>query len=144
VPTAGGEPRPLTAGPRANDAPRWSPDGRTLAFTADRKENGERQLHLLRLDSGEAQPLTDLDGDVHAPAWSPDGRRIAFLVEAPPTEEERRRKEQKDDVVLFEREPKFTRVWSVDVRTGRAGHPMPPPGRHGDPTALLTRGAVKV
>src|SRR6266850_615121 len=50
-------PRRLTAGPR-DGAPRWSPDGSTLAFL--RPKDGQAQLHLLPLTGGEAQQLTDL------------------------------------------------------------------------------------
>jgi dipeptidyl aminopeptidase/acylaminoacyl peptidase len=73
---ADAEPRPLTAGPR-DSAPRWSPDGRRLAFI--RHEGKENQLFVLPLDGGEARQLTDLAGGASSPAWSPDGRTLAFL-----------------------------------------------------------------
>src|SRR6266853_3744063 len=50
-------PRRLTAGPH-DGAPRWSPDGTTLAFL--RPKDGHAQLYLLSLAGGEAQQLTDL------------------------------------------------------------------------------------
>jgi dipeptidyl aminopeptidase/acylaminoacyl peptidase len=69
-------PRPLTAGPR-DSAPRWSPDGRRLAFL--RHAGKADQLFVLRLDGGEARQLTDLPRGALSPAWSPDGRTLAFL-----------------------------------------------------------------
>ena len=69
-------PRPLTAGPR-DTAPRWSPDGRRLAFV--RHAGKEDQLFVLPLDGGEARQLTDLPRGAKSPAWSPDGRTLAFL-----------------------------------------------------------------
>src|SRR3970040_1945561 len=39
-------PARLTSGPRSDTTPRWSPDGRTLAFLSDRQKDGERQVHL--------------------------------------------------------------------------------------------------
>jgi dipeptidyl aminopeptidase/acylaminoacyl peptidase len=69
-------PRPLTAGPR-DTAPRWSPDGRRLAFL--RHAGKEDQLFVLPLDGGEARQLTDLPRGAKSPAWSPDGRTLAFL-----------------------------------------------------------------
>jgi dipeptidyl aminopeptidase/acylaminoacyl peptidase len=69
-------PRPLTAGPR-DTAPRWSPDGRRLAFL--RHAGKEDQMFLLPLDGGEARQLTELPGGAQSPAWSPDGRTLAFL-----------------------------------------------------------------
>src|SRR2546425_9205640 len=72
-------PRRLTAGPK-DGAPRWSPDGTTLAFL--RSKDGRPQLHLLSLAGGEAQQLTDLPKGASPAAWSPDGKTIAFTSTA--------------------------------------------------------------
>ncbi len=59
--------------------PRWSPDGRTLAFWSDR--SGEYQLTLRPADgSGAEKKLTSLGaGFRYAPKWSPDSKKIAFI-----------------------------------------------------------------
>jgi dipeptidyl aminopeptidase/acylaminoacyl peptidase len=75
-----GEPRPLTAGPH-DSTPRWSPDGRRLAFVRAAERDGKTeppQIYLLPFDGGEARGITDLPKGASAPAWSPDGTRIAF------------------------------------------------------------------
>jgi dipeptidyl aminopeptidase/acylaminoacyl peptidase len=74
-----GEPRQLTTGQKRDSAPRWSPDGRSLAFVSDR--DGKRQLYILSLDGGDPRRLTDHPTGVAGPHWSPDGRRIAFLAD---------------------------------------------------------------
>lgn len=73
----GGGPEQLTAGPD-DGAPRWSPDGRCLAFV--RPVDGAPQVHLLRLGAGEAVALTSRKEGAGEPVWSPDGTMIAFAA----------------------------------------------------------------
>jgi dipeptidyl aminopeptidase/acylaminoacyl peptidase len=81
VETAGdAAPRSLTSGPR-DLAPRWSPDGATIAFLRSPDKDGKPQppqLYLLPMTGGEAQRVTDLPRPVLSPTWSPDGSKIAF------------------------------------------------------------------
>lgn len=69
--------RPFSSGPK-DSAPRWSPDGRGLAFVADRGDGA--QVMLARLDGGEPRRLTSAAHGASQPAWSPDGRRLAFVA----------------------------------------------------------------
>lgn len=84
---AGATARAFTCGER-DRAPRWSPDGKHLAFISDRQGDGA-QLWVMRTNGGEAWQLTRLQGGVASePVWSPDGRQIAvlhrLLADAPP------------------------------------------------------------
>src|SRR4051794_25586911 len=56
APVAGGAPMQLTNGSESENGPRWSPDGKTIAFTAKRGDNEFAQIYLLATDGGEARP----------------------------------------------------------------------------------------
>ena len=94
--TSGAAPRPFTAGQKRDTSPRWSPDGRWLAFISDREPKKKGQLYVMPADGGEPVRVTDQKQGVAAPAWSPDSRRIAFTSrvggwEEPEDEAEKRK-----------------------------------------------------
>ena len=71
----------LTASKDSEDTPRWSADGRYLAFLSARGgEDAPAQLWLMDRGGGEAQVVTSFKGDVLDYDWSPDGKRIALIV----------------------------------------------------------------
>jgi dipeptidyl aminopeptidase/acylaminoacyl peptidase len=74
----------LTTSKSSEHAPRWSPDGRYLAFLSDRDDTREvDQVWLLDRMGGEAERITDLPGGVTEYAWSPDGKRMALIASDP-------------------------------------------------------------
>jgi dipeptidyl aminopeptidase/acylaminoacyl peptidase len=76
-------PRPLTRSEKADEAPRFSPDGKTLAFVSTR--TGTPQVYVLDLAGGEARKLTDLAMGVQDPlVFSPDGKKLAFVSDVFP------------------------------------------------------------
>ena len=89
VDSVGGEPRRFTTGNKRDLAPRWSPDGRFLAFTTDREAKKKTQLYLMPADGGEPHRLSNLPMGVSNPAWSPDSTRIVITsrVGGPPEPE---------------------------------------------------------
>ena len=71
----------VTSSPDGESSPRWSPDGRYLAFLSGRQEGKGAQVWLLDRRGGEAQRLTQLKGGVSDYVWSPDSKRLAVVVE---------------------------------------------------------------
>lgn len=76
-----GQPRPYTRGPKSDSQPRWSPDGRRLAFVRHMGDGprSERQIWIIDRDGGEAYQLTAMRHGAGNPMWSPDGRYLAFV-----------------------------------------------------------------
>jgi dipeptidyl aminopeptidase/acylaminoacyl peptidase len=76
--------RQLTNTPGLNTAPRFSPDGKTIAFISSRREE-EPQIWLIPVDGGEARQLTRLATGASGPLiWSPDGTTIVCSSEVYP------------------------------------------------------------
>jgi dipeptidyl aminopeptidase/acylaminoacyl peptidase len=75
-----GDIRVLTFGPNTDRLPKYSPDGRHIAFLSDRKRSGDFQLYLLDLATGATKATACVDGWVENLHWSPDGRRVLLGV----------------------------------------------------------------
>jgi dipeptidyl aminopeptidase/acylaminoacyl peptidase len=84
--TPGAEPRQLTSGRFMHRSPAWSPDGREIAFAANRNPDWDRSrvsdIWTIPAHGGEPRRVTDGKGTYGEPAWSPDGTKLAFLGEA--------------------------------------------------------------
>ena len=107
--------RQWTYSAKSEQSPRWSPDGRTLAFLSDR--DGTMQIFLMPVSGGEAMELTNARNAVETLRWSPDGKRIAFLATDPRTDAEERKQRDQDDARVIDVDRKPVRVWTVDVAT---------------------------
>ncbi len=117
IAVSGGQPVQLTNGTESENAPRWSPDGRTIAFTAKRGDNEFAQLYLLPVEGGEARQLTTHASAVSDPTWSPDGTALYFRAADPKTAEEKTREKNRDDVFAYDENYKQTHLWKVIVAT---------------------------
>jgi dipeptidyl aminopeptidase/acylaminoacyl peptidase len=110
--------RQFTHSGKSEFTPRWSPDGKQLAFLSDRDE--EQQVYAMRADGGEAAALTKGKRGVRSFAWSPDGKQIAFLAPDTKTEAEEKKEKDKDDAHVADKEVKHARLWLLTLDTGEA------------------------
>jgi dipeptidyl aminopeptidase/acylaminoacyl peptidase len=80
-------PKRLTSGEFGTANHQWSPDGREIFFTADRRKEpyyypGDSDLYAVPVDGGEPRRAASIDGNIGAFAVSGDGKRIAFIGSA--------------------------------------------------------------
>src|SRR5512144_2276674 len=77
VPSSGGEPRRITDTPKHDRHPRWSPDGKHIAFESNR--TGTFQIYVVEAAGGEAQQLTNFSTEATGARWAPDGKSVACV-----------------------------------------------------------------
>jgi dipeptidyl aminopeptidase/acylaminoacyl peptidase len=114
----GGKPIRMTTSPKSDTQPRWSPDGKQIAFISSRAE--KPQLFLISPFGGEPEKLTESKTGVQTFQWSPDGSRLAFVAERTPTEEEEKKIKDKDDAQVVDRDFKYSVVWVIDLSSKKA------------------------
>lgn len=101
----------ITPEGKAERSPRWSPDGKLLAFLSNR---GGRTQVTLMADGGETTALTSAKNGVSAFRWSPDGKSIAYLAkdDDAPSED--------DGPQIADDERQLERLWVIDVASKKA------------------------
>src|SRR2546423_4049077 len=119
---ASGTSRQLTAGPGSDRQPRWSPDGRTLAFVSTRESGAQLWLLSMGGAGGEARRASSLADGVSDPVWLPDGTGVLVTSDIKwPAEQEIDRRNGEY--------PTEARIWTElmwrhwdDWRTGNRQH----------------------
>ncbi|HLW75482.1 MAG TPA: hypothetical protein VKS01_00835, partial [Bryobacteraceae bacterium] len=76
-------PREFAGEAFSSTSPRWSPDGKSVAFLSAR-DGGKTQIWLLSTNGGEARKLTNLENGVSSIEWSPDSTHLAGLTRTGP------------------------------------------------------------
>jgi len=136
-PVADAAPVPLTHDTSA-EQPRWSPDGRQIAFIRPTPDTGKPGLWVMPADGGEPRPLTGKANGIQEAVtrfeWRPDGNAIAFLA-VPHDETLAERRRAKDDAVHHQVDYAFAHLHLVDVQAATDALP---------PVTPLTQGRLHV
>lgn len=133
---ATGQTRQVTQGPGSDRSPRWSPDGRTIAFISSRQ--GGPQIWALSTTGGEARKISSIDDGVGEIYWRPDGKGLLAVVDVKwPADQEidKRNGDYQTDARIWTelfwrhwddfRAGHRQHVFSVDLVTGRASDLTP-------------------
>ncbi|MEO6393932.1 MAG: S9 family peptidase [Pyrinomonadaceae bacterium] len=78
----GGEAKRLTNGDRSSSSPRWSPDGKRIAFISSR--DGSSQVFTMNTQGESIKRITSISTEAGNPVWSPNGNWIAFVSDVYP------------------------------------------------------------
>jgi dipeptidyl aminopeptidase/acylaminoacyl peptidase len=111
--------RQLTRGEKGSSEPRWSPDGKAIAFLSSR--NGKANIWRIEVAGGEAEMITDEKGGVSAFEWSPDGTSFAFVMRDPKSDAEEKADKEKRDWRTLDEDVKMNRLYVVPIAKGADG-----------------------
>ncbi|HEV2299732.1 MAG TPA: prolyl oligopeptidase family serine peptidase [Candidatus Acidoferrales bacterium] len=109
--------------------PKWSPDGRWIAFLSGRtegtpteaeadpeKEKSVQQVYIIGAGGGEAFPVTIGTEEVHDFDWSADSKKIFYATQEPwPKDRQDAYKKEWNDVVRYREAERSDRIYSIDV-----------------------------
>jgi len=128
--------------------PKWSPDGRWIAFRSERKPSSEKdsdsgddkddkgdvsQIYLISPAGGEAIPVTQGQEEVHTFSWSSDSRTIYFATRNPWTKTQKDDyKKQWKDVVQYRTAERGDTIFALDVAAALARHSAAPAKEESD------------
>ena len=102
----------------SSESPSWSPDGRWIAFLANR-DSKSSQIYLINPAGGEAFKLTNHKEGVDSYDWCPSGKSIAFTSTEPESKESKGREKQYGKFQVEDAEYKMTHLWLVAVEPGK-------------------------
>jgi dipeptidyl aminopeptidase/acylaminoacyl peptidase len=122
-----------------DSSPKWSPDGRWIAFLSERKSSSEKnadsdsdakdkdegisQIYLISPSGGEAFAVTQGEEEVHTFSWSADSHTLYFATHNPwtKTQKDDYKKEWKD-VLQYRTAERGDTIFALDLATALARH----------------------
>lgn len=111
--------------------PKWSPDGKWIAFLSNR--NKKTQIQAIRLDGGESFQVTNTDNNIFDFKWSPNGKQIAFMQSEDKSKEDKKRKDKYGAFAVEDAEYSQNQVWITNFKPCILNH-MPLPDQMEDST----------
>jgi len=93
VPTSRGRPTQFTYGDEEHKNPRWSPDGKKIAYLSNRDDPDQEQVYIIPFNGGESYPLTKMLGEFGHFEWSSDGTKLVLQFRALDEEAQERKKD---------------------------------------------------
>jgi len=122
--TDGKENYQITFGEKSSANPKWSPDGGSIAFTSNRKDN-KNNLYVLRISGGEAEQITEVKSSVGDFEWSPDGKWIAFSSTDAKSDDEEKNDKGRNDFRWVDENTRMARLYIVSLAKDANGKRIP-------------------
>ena len=126
-----GTSRAFIAGKVDVAAPRWLPDGRSIAYLAKREGDETRRVYTIPLQGGESTVAAQLRGDITAYDLSPDGRRVALLSVQRESDARKALRDKGFTQKVHEEDWRPVELWVADV------------GSQGEPRRIQIEGSVQ-
>ncbi len=120
---AKGTSRPFITGNVTIRSITWTPDGRGIAYIAQRGEDKHASLYVVPVDGGESRRMVTFDAAIHHARFRPDGEQVAFLATPPRSKSEEEWREKGFNQEIYEEDWRPTKVWLAPL--DRSAKPKP-------------------
>lgn len=116
------QPRRLTSGTQIESGPRWSPDGREIAFLSNQTPTAglaARQLWIAPVDGAPARRVTASVTEVRGFSRTNDGKAFAYVAADPKTDQQKADIAAKRDQTVIDDKVDLGRLWLLDAAGGQ-------------------------